>query len=101
MRTGTWGADLPDLAQRLDPVHVRHADVQEDDVKGLFPHGLHGLRAVGGLRHRVPLRAQDSLEHDPVALFIVHDQYLGFFSHSRSFSRPGGRSRPRRHPPEG
>ena len=80
---GHEGTDFPDLGQRLDPVHVRHADVQQDEVKGLFFHGPDGFRAVGRFRHRISVFAQNGPQHDPMALFIVHDENFRFFIHIR------------------
>ena len=45
------GELLPDLASRLQAIHLRHADVQENDVRRGLLHEPQGFLAVRGLAH--------------------------------------------------
>jgi len=49
-------SDARDLARRLDPVDVRHADVHQDDVGALAADELDRLAAVGRFTHDLHVR---------------------------------------------
>ena len=61
---------------RLDPVHLRHHDVQQDDV-GQFPRGgFQGLPPVARGQHLVPLIRQFIAQQLHVVREIVYDEHL-------------------------
>ena len=67
-----------DALEGGDAVHVGHPDVHKNRIIGAFAHSLHGFHAVdGGVDRKSPF-AQQSLEHEPVAVVVVHHQQRRF-----------------------
>ena len=82
--------------QHLEPVHLRHLDVEEDEVGRFALGNLQRGRTVGGEDDLVPLVLEDHLEGRADPLFVVDDEHLGlhFFSTSTLVrNEPAGRGR--------
>jgi hypothetical protein len=68
--------ELPKLAQHGEPVDLRHPDVQQDDVRAVFPNGAEGFRPRGrGDDPDVRRGVQDELESGANECLVVHDHY--------------------------
>ena len=66
MITGSCGIGLPDRPQRFEAVHVRHVDVERDDVRARTAPLLQRDPAVGGRPDHLDLRiAGEQLGHQP------------------------------------
>ena len=58
----------------LQPVHLRHEDIEQDQVRPFFPHQKQGLLAVQGSANLVALLFQEALEDALVDLGILDNQ---------------------------
>jgi hypothetical protein len=63
-----------DAAAGLEPVHLRHHDVQQDQVRSHRRQHVQRLAAVGGDADRVAFFPQDGGEGLDVGGGILHDQ---------------------------
>ncbi len=70
-------AAVEQAARRLEAVHVRHADVHEDDVRVELARGLDGLGPVGGLTDdlHVVLGLEDHPEPRAHEGLVVDDEH--------------------------
>lgn len=67
-----------DPTEQLEPVHLGHADVEDDRVRR--PLGLDQLEGFGrptGLLHAVARSLQPSSDEESGAGIVVHDEYPG------------------------
>ena len=70
------GRVLADAPADLEPVHVGHADVEQDQVDPAFLHLLQGLAAAERAEHAKPFRLQVGLDEADVRRLVVHHQDL-------------------------
>jgi hypothetical protein len=70
------GRVLADPPADLEPIHVGHADVEQDQVHAALLHLLQGLGAAERAEHAEPLRLQVGLDEPDVRWLVVHHQYL-------------------------
>ena len=71
------GADprvAPQRAAHLEPVHVRHLGVEDDQIGLRRPGALQGLLAGVGANDRIPVGPEDALERSGGPLLVVGDQ---------------------------
>ena len=92
------GTELGGLLQKLQPIHHRHPDVAEDDVRVALGQKLEPLAAVGrdgqnlepgGDRRDAPLQVLRQ------GMLVLNDQYRQLFlsvHRTSPFSNPAGRS---------
>ena len=73
----------PQLAEDFQPVHARHGQVEQDEVRLVEGVPLQGGQPVGRLGDRVPGVLQDAAGDPPRQGRVVHDQDL------RHHSAPG------------
>jgi len=62
---------LVNQARRLEPIHVRHIHVQQDDGEVLVHEPLQGLAARPGRDQPLPQLAQDGLVAEQLARLVV------------------------------
>ena len=70
------GRVLSDATADLEPVHVRHADVEEDQVHAALLHLLQGLGAAVRAEHAEPFGLQVGLDEPHVGWLVVDHQDL-------------------------
>ena len=66
-----------DVRGRLETVHARHPDVEQDDGEPLPQQRLHRLLARTGAYERFVEGPQDGLQRDQVVLHVVHEEDAG------------------------
>jgi carbonic anhydrase len=66
---------LPQFLQHFQPVHHRHHDIKNDDVRIVFQSGLQALPAVAGGKDVVTVRLQACHDQLRNKLVVIHDQY--------------------------
>ena len=71
------GRVLADATADLEPVHVGHADVEQDQVHPALLHLLEGLGAAVRAEHAEPFGLQVRLDEPHVRRLVVHHQHLG------------------------
>ena len=71
------GVPLLEPLQDLEPVHLRHLDVEEDEVRRLLLGDLQPHRAARGEEHLVPLVLEDHLEGGADRVVVVDDEHPG------------------------
>ena len=88
---------------RLEPVHLRHPDVHQHDVRPVLEGGRDRLPPVRGLgHHRDARRAEDQPEAAPDQRLVVGDDHPGAGVRSRAHrgdARNSGRTGPAGPPP--
>ena len=72
-----------DLFEDLEAVHLRHLDVEQDEVEGLAPQPVEGDPSVLGKLDAMALRLDAAGEQEPVHLVVVdNEQSRAAFSHA-------------------
>jgi hypothetical protein len=92
-----WGAHdhhgnvrlrFPQPGQKLDAVHLRHVDVQQQQLRLVSPHEIECGSAVGGfpafLDSDFPPQQADERPH---MRFVIHDQGVDGARHTRGHDR--------------
>jgi hypothetical protein len=64
-----------DAAADLQPVHLGHQDVQDDQIGAVALETTQARGAIASLEHRETLVAQRRRQHRPQGLVVVHDQH--------------------------
>ena len=67
----------PELLQDLEPVHLRHHQIQDDEVRPGLGEGRQGLGAAWGRLDRVPLFLQDGADMQDRHRIVLHHQDEG------------------------
>ena len=67
---------LPDAHARLQPVDLRHHQIQDDEVEAPRPGQLHRRRTVIGAFHLIALVLQVELDTLYQQALIIHNQYF-------------------------
>ena len=67
-------ADLPELLQDVEPVQLRHHDIEEAQGNIPLRHHLKRFLAVAGLRHLVAFIFQIQFQERADLFFVVRDQ---------------------------
>src|SRR5690606_14874380 len=69
-----------DLAQKGHPIHTRHFDIEDDDIRPLLLHFVDGEKRIGSGADDLDLRIvlQQIGEHLPHYCGVVDDQYFDF-----------------------
>ena len=70
------GSPLADQRRRLEPVHIAHPDVEQDQREVLPEQQTECLAARTGLDDRLPERRQHRLQRDQLGGRVVDDQDL-------------------------
>ncbi len=63
-----------DRFESVQPVHIRHADVQVDEVKGMLRHDRNAFRSTGDGGDFISIPLQDARQGLAQAGLIVDDQ---------------------------
>jgi hypothetical protein len=95
MMTSISGFHFFDMPQGFDPVHVRHLDIQDDDIEILVLEHLQGLDAAGcSLRLDFP-RIQPFDNGLPEIILVIHNQHPQCFHRiPLMFRQENGEDRP-------
>ena len=68
-----------DLLEQREPVHARHLEIEQDQVRALAHYRVQALPAIGHLFDlqglRVTHRAEDVRERRPDVRLVIHDKY--------------------------
>ena len=75
---GSLGSKAP---QQIDPRHVGHADIGNDDVEVLLANAIQPLLAAVCDGDIAPLALQENLEHLPDRELIIDNEDLGVKTH--------------------
>jgi len=68
----------PHIAVKIDAVHLRHADVGDDEVNRLFAQFLKCFFAVGGNDDLISMQPQDFCQKIQVHRIIINKQDFHF-----------------------
>lgn len=82
---------LPDLVQQFLPVHIRHAQIADDQIESLATPGdsVQGILAVGGDFHGIALFGQGFLADFPENGLVINNQDLKLCRHPHFLSIRG------------
>ncbi len=64
------------LLQKGEAVHLRHADIAEDEIEGFSARACKPVVAIGGLGDAVTFLLQDQAQHVPHGRLIVDHQHI-------------------------
>ena len=87
------GVPLPNPFQDLQPVHLGHLHVQENDIRPKIRVVDQAARPVGRQMHSVPLVLEQLLQRDADRLLVVDDENPCHGSDSRLSAGPSGADR--------
>src|SRR3984893_18147847 len=71
-----WPGSL-DMSRRFEPVHPRHHDVRDHDLRSLPSREVYRVFAIDGFNHRdLRVRVQDVDHHRPDIVVVIDHQHL-------------------------
>src|SRR5262249_20296705 len=76
---------LADLLGHQPPIHLRQANVEQDNVRGATLHRLHSARPIGGDFDLVPVQEEQFRQASRRVLVILDDQYTQSMAFHRCY----------------